>query len=92
VFAGHASRWGSKCPGSCLQTLQATVSRNGKRILRTGFSDFFDQDFQIANQFIGVAEEWNGRCDNDKTVLITKGDINYSSSGIISCGAIDSIL
>jgi len=43
----------------------------------SGFeSDFFSSDFQVADRAIQYAEEWNNICDNDETILITRGDIH----------------
>ena len=45
-------------------------------------AEFFAKDFQIADQAIRVAEEWNEICGYSSKVLITKGDIQHSNSGI----------
>mmetsp|Transcript_32799 Transcript_32799/g.43747 ORF Transcript_32799/g.43747 Transcript_32799/m.43747 type:complete len:267 (+) Transcript_32799:93-893(+) len=45
-------------------------------------SEFFAQDFRNADKAIEFAEEWNEFCDFGKEILITKGAIHSSSSGI----------
>lgn len=38
--------------------------------------DFFSSDFDAADRAIQYAEEWNDFCQNDETILITRGDIH----------------
>ena len=44
--------------------------------------EYFASDFQIADRAIRVAEEWNAICPHGKEVLVTKGTIHRSNSGI----------
>ena len=44
--------------------------------------EYFSSDFQIADRAIRVAEEWNAICPYGKEVLVTRGTIHYSNSGI----------
>jgi hypothetical protein len=44
--------------------------------------EYFASDFRIADNAIRYAEGWNSFCEHDEKVLITKGHIIYSNSGI----------
>lgn len=44
--------------------------------------EYFACDFQIADTVIAYAEEWNDFCDSDETILVTKGHVTTSNSGI----------
>lgn len=44
--------------------------------------EYFAKDFQIADTAIQYAEGWNSFCDHDEKILITKGHIIHSNSGI----------
>lgn len=44
--------------------------------------EYFAKDFKIADTAIRYAEGWNRTCEHDEKVLITKGHIIISNSGI----------
>lgn len=44
--------------------------------------EYFAQDFQVADTAIDYAEGWNNFCEHDEKILITKGHIIHSNSGI----------
>ena len=44
--------------------------------------EYFQADFRIADQTISFAEEWNDFCDHGKEILVSRGDIKQSNSGI----------
>jgi Alpha-kinase family len=44
--------------------------------------EFYAIDFSIADQAIVVAEQWNSFCDQGKEILISRGSLHSSNSGI----------
>jgi hypothetical protein len=61
---------------------QAAACKRFKPQFRAMEVEFFAKDFQIVDQAILVAEEWNAFCESGKEVLVTKGNIQHSNSGI----------
>jgi len=55
---------------------QEAVAKRFKSQYSALESDFFDSDFEVADQAIRYAEEWNNFCANDEKILITRGDIH----------------
>lgn len=45
-------------------------------------AEYFASDFRIADTAIRYAEEWNSFAESDETILVTKGHIIESNSGI----------
>jgi hypothetical protein len=61
---------------------QAAACKRFKQKYLSLEAEFFAQDFQIADRTIRTAEVWNACCDFDKKILISKGTIHKSNSGI----------
>jgi hypothetical protein len=61
---------------------QAAACKRFKPKYRNIEAEFFAQDFQIADRTIRTAELWNSSCDLYKEILISKGTIHKSNSGI----------
>lgn len=61
---------------------QAAACKRFKPQFRPLENEYFASDFQIADKCIECAEEWNGFCPFGKEILMTKGDIQLSNSGI----------
>lgn len=74
----------------CLEGTFIGGNRNGqdaackrfKPQYRSMEEEFFAKDFQIADRAISVAEDWNGFCEYGKEILVTKGSIHFSNSGM----------
>jgi hypothetical protein len=61
---------------------QAAACKRFKPIYRSMEAEFFAQDFQIADRTIRTAELWNSWCAFGKEILISRGTIHQSNSGI----------
>lgn len=61
---------------------QAAACKRFKPQYRSMGDEFFAKDFEIIDQTIKAAEEWNDVCDQGKEILVNRGDFHYSNSGI----------
>ncbi len=61
---------------------QEAACKRFKKEFRTMEDEFFSQDFQIADKVIEIATDWNDICDNGREILVNRGSIHYSRSGI----------
>lgn len=61
---------------------QAAACKRFKAQYRHLSQSYFDDDFAIIDQAIGYAEEWNQFCDHGLQIMINRGAIHYSNSGI----------
>ena len=61
---------------------QAAACKRFKREYRHLEDEYFSQDFQIADKVIMIATDWNSFCDNGKEIMVSKGSIHCSLSGI----------
>jgi Alpha-kinase family len=61
---------------------QAAACKRFKREYRHLEDEYFSQDFQIADKVIMIATDWNSFCDDGEEILVSKGSIHCSSSGI----------
>lgn len=61
---------------------QEAACKRFKPVYRHMQDEYFAKDFQIANKAITIATDWNESCPNDKEILINRGSIHYSRSGI----------
>lgn len=74
----------------CLAGTYVGGNRNGqdaackrfRREFRHMEDEFFSQDFRIADKVIDIATDWNEICDKGKEILVNRGSIHYSRSGI----------
>ena len=55
---------------------QEAVAKRFKSQYSALESDFFNSDFEVADQAIRYAEEWNNFCADDEKISITRGDIH----------------
>ena len=61
---------------------QAAACKRFKHQYREIQDEFFAKDFQIADKAIEIATDWNDICERGKEILINRGSIHYSRSGI----------
>jgi hypothetical protein len=61
---------------------QEAACKRFKPQFRSMEREFFAKDFQIIDRAIRVAEEWNEFCDHGKEILVTKGSLISSRSGL----------
>lgn len=61
---------------------QEAACKRFKPQYRSMETEFFAQDFRIADEAILIAEKWNVFCEYGKEILITKGSIHFSNRGI----------
>lgn len=61
---------------------QDAACKRFKRLYRQMENEFFSQDFQIADKAIMIATDWNEFCESGNEVLVNKGTIHHSRSGI----------
>eukprot|EP00980_Cylindrotheca_fusiformis_P007230 scaffold1525_cov142-Cylindrotheca_fusiformis.AAC.30 len=61
---------------------QAAACKRFKPIFRGMEREFFAKDFQIADRAIRSAEKWNTLCDIGKEIVISRGSLQRSRSGI----------
>ena len=61
---------------------QEAACKRFKPKWRSMEAEYFASDFSIADTAIRYAECWNNFCDHDEIILITKGHIITSNSGI----------
>lgn len=61
---------------------QAAACKRFKPQYRSMGDEFFAKDFQITDQTIAAAEEWNDVCAYGKEILVNRGAIHSSNSGI----------
>jgi hypothetical protein len=74
----------------CLEGTYRGGNRNGQEAACKRFkpqfrgmeTEFFAADFQIADKAIEFAEQWNDFCEYGKEILISRGYIHKSNSGI----------
>ncbi len=61
---------------------QAAACKRFKPKFRSMEQEYFSHDFRIADVAIGAAEAWNNFAKADEQILISRGDIKFSNSGI----------
>lgn len=61
---------------------QEAACKRFKPKWRSMETEYFASDFRIADVAIHYAEQWNEFCDSDEKILISKGHIITSNSGI----------
>mmetsp|Transcript_3852 Transcript_3852/g.8294 ORF Transcript_3852/g.8294 Transcript_3852/m.8294 type:complete len:269 (+) Transcript_3852:718-1524(+) len=61
---------------------QEAACKRFKPMFRSMEDEYFAKDFEIADVAIVYAENWNNFCESDEIILITKGHIIHSNSGI----------
>jgi hypothetical protein len=61
---------------------QEAACKRFKPQFRSLEKEFFAVDFYIADEAIIVAERWNEFCDQGKEILISRGSLHNSNSGI----------
>jgi len=61
---------------------QEAACKRFKPQWRSMANEYFQSDFKIADKAIEMAEEWNDMVEEDEKILITKGNIHTSNSGI----------
>ena len=74
----------------CHEGIYVGGNRNGqyaackrfKPEFRSMETEYFEKEFMIADTAIHYAEQWNDFCNPEDKILITKGHIIYSNSGI----------
>lgn len=61
---------------------QAAACKRFKPAFRSMESEYFAKDFEVADRAILAAEVWNRFCGHGKEVLVSRGTIHRSNSGI----------
>ena len=61
---------------------QEAACKRFKPEYRSLDNEFFQFDFCISDKVIEVATSWNDFCDHGKEILVNRGSIHYSRSGI----------
>ena len=61
---------------------QAAACKRFKKEYRHLEDEYFSQDFQIADKVITIATDWNSFCDYDEEILVSRGSLHRSQSGI----------
>jgi hypothetical protein len=61
---------------------QEAACKRFKPQFRQMEDEYFRADFRIADRSIEFAEEWNDFCDHGDEILVSRGDIKQSNSGI----------
>ena len=61
---------------------QEAVCKRFKPQFRHFENEYFAKDFKIINKTVYYAEKWNDFCQEGYEVLVNKGDIHQSNSGI----------
>jgi Alpha-kinase family len=61
---------------------QEAACKRFKPRFRIVESEYFAADFRIADRVIEYAEEWNGFCPDRREIIVSRGDLHKSNSGI----------
>lgn len=61
---------------------QEAACKRFKPQFRPMEEEYFAKDFQIADKVIEIATDWNEFCPRGKEILVNRGTIHYSNSGI----------
>lgn len=61
---------------------QAAACKRFKPQYRHLSQAYFQADFQIIDKAMEYAEQWNEFCPRGQEIMINRGDIHYSNSGI----------
>ncbi|KAG7372734.1 alpha-kinase family protein [Nitzschia inconspicua] len=74
----------------CLEGTYIGGNRNGQEAVCKRFKpqfraleeEYFSRDFRVIEKAVEIADQWNGFCDEGEEILINKGSIHKSNSGI----------
>ncbi|KAG7345502.1 alpha-kinase family protein [Nitzschia inconspicua] len=74
----------------CLEGTYVGGNRNGQEAACKRFKpqframeqEYFSHDFRIVDKAVEIADDWNSFCDHGKEILVNKGSIHQSNSGI----------